>query len=156
MSAQRTAGIILLAIGVIGSAFFQVQSEAILKPGESMSLGKYTLTYQGIDNYLTERKKITSATLSVTNTNSGDPIAKMVPLKYVTPTSEQPTTEVAIRSTPLEDLYVILIGWDPDGSASFKVMVNPAVNGLWIGGWVVLIGGMIALWPYRRERPTAE
>ncbi|MDO8491201.1 MAG: heme lyase CcmF/NrfE family subunit [Dehalococcoidia bacterium] len=143
-------GVVLIAIGVIGSSFFQVQSEAILKPGESMSLGKYTLTYEGMDNYVTESKSITSTTLSVTN--SGEPIGKMVPLKYVTPTSEQPTTEVAIRSTPVEDLYVILVGWDADGSASFKVLVNPAVAGIWVGGIVLFFGGLIAFWPDRRER----
>ena len=60
-------------------------------------------------------------------------------------------TEVAIRSTPVEDLYVILIGWDTDQSAAFKVLVNPLVMWIWIGGGVLMVGGLIAFWPERRR-----
>ena len=63
-------------------------------------------------------------------------------------------TEVAIRSTLLEDLYVILIGWDEDGTTAFKVLVNPLVNWIWIGGVVFVLGGLIAFWPDRRRLPA--
>ncbi|MCL5960589.1 MAG: hypothetical protein M1358_15015, partial [Chloroflexi bacterium] len=65
---------------------------------------------------------------------------------------EQPATEVAIRTTLKEDLYVILAGWDKDMSASFKVMINPLVVWIWIGGGVLLLGTLIAFWPDEKER----
>ncbi|MBI4319622.1 MAG: hypothetical protein HY675_14125 [Chloroflexi bacterium] len=64
---------------------------------------------------------------------------------------ENPTTEVGIRTTLLEDLYLILNGWDKDRSASFKVLVNPMVVWIWIGGVVLLLGTVVAFWPDARE-----
>ena len=71
----------------------------------------------------------------------------MRPAKYAyTGFEQQATTGVAIRTTPLEDLYVVLNGWDSQ-SASFLLVVNPLVVWLWVGGLVVLVGTVFALWP---------
>ena len=44
------------------------------------------------------------------------------------------TTEVAIRRAPAEDLYITLGGVDfADGSATFKLVVNPLVDWVWLG-----------------------
>ena len=60
-------------------------------------------------------------------------------------------------SRPLkEDLYIILAGWDADGTATFKVLVNPLVIWMWIGGVVLLIGGIIAFWPETRPPSPPE
>ncbi len=144
--------IILIAIGVIGSSFYDVEKETILMPGESMTIKNYTLTYENIDYYQTESKEVVSATLSVYN--KGNLIGGLIPEKHYHLLSDQWMTEVAIRSTLLEDLYVILIGWDEDDTAAFKVLVNPLVNWIWIGGGVLLLGGLIALWPERQELPA--
>jgi hypothetical protein len=68
---------------------------------------------------------------------------------------DQPVTEVAIHSTPVEDLYVILAAWN-DGTATFKVLVNPMVMWLWIGGGIFLLGGLVAFWPAGRRLSAAE
>ncbi len=144
--------IILIAIGVVGSSFYNVEKEATLKPGESMTINNYTLTYDNLDQYETQSKTVVTATLSVYN--EGKLIGKLIPEKYFHRSYEQAVTEVAIRSTLLEDLYVILIGWDEDGTTAFKVLVNPLVNWIWIGGVVFALGGLIAFWPERRKLPA--
>ncbi len=144
--------IILIAIGVIGSSFYELEKEVTLMPGESMTIKNYTLTYENMDRYETESKLVVTATLSVYN--QGKLIGMLTPEKYFHRTYEQPVTEVAIRTTLLEDLYVILIDWDEDGTTAFKVLVNPLVNWIWIGGGVFLLGGLIAFWPEQRRLPT--
>ncbi len=123
-------------------------------PGESMTIKNYTLIYENMYNYETESKLVVSATLSVYN--QGKLIGKLIPEKYFHRSYEQAVTEVAIRSTLVEDLYVILISWDEDGTAAFKVLVNPLVNWIWIGGVVFVIGGLIAFWPDRRKLPVPQ
>jgi len=62
----------------------------------------------------------------------------------------QPSTKVGLRSTPLEDLYVVLDGWDGDGAnarVSVSVFVNPMVSWIWLGGLVLLVGTFVSLWP---------
>ena len=137
--------IILIAMGVIGSSFYEIEKEAILTPGESMSIKNYTLTYENMSYYETQSKLVVTATLSVYN--RGKLIGKVTPQKYFHRSYEQGVTEVAIRTTLGEDLYVILIGWDEVGTTAFKVLVNPLVNWIWIGGGVFVLGGLIAFWP---------
>ena len=138
-------GIILLAFGVVGSSFYNVEKEATLKPGESMTIKNYTLTYESKDRYNTESKQVDTTTLSVYN--QGKLIGQLTPEKYFSFSYEQTVSEVAIRSTLIEDLYVILVGWDEDGTTAFKVLVNPLVSWIWIGGIVVVAGGLVAFWP---------
>jgi cytochrome c-type biogenesis protein CcmF len=147
--------IILITIGVVGSSLYDVENDATLKPGESMSINNYTLTYDNIDSYETESKTVVTTTLSVRN--SGKLIARLSPEKYFHRSYEQPVTEVAIRSTLKEDLYVILVGWETDGTATFKVLVNPLIKWMWIGSVVLVLGGVIAFWPETRPpSPPSE
>jgi cytochrome c-type biogenesis protein CcmF len=66
--------------------------------------------------------------------------------------SQQPSTDVDILSTLKEDLYLILAGFTDDGSATFKVLINPLTKWLWIGGIVLGIGTLICMWPDMREK----
>ncbi|MFC1873995.1 heme lyase CcmF/NrfE family subunit [Chloroflexota bacterium] len=145
--------IIIMAAGVAGSSFYSVDKEAILMPGESISIKNYTLTYNNTDTYETESKTVVSSTLSVYN--HGELIGTLVPEKYFHRSYEQAVTEVAIRSTPLEDLYVILISSEGNGNAAFKVLVNPLVSWIWLGGGILLLGGLIAFWPERQKLPAS-
>jgi cytochrome c-type biogenesis protein CcmF len=53
------------------------------------------------------------------------------------------------RATLEDDLYVLLVDWQPISSngATFKIYVNPLVNWLWIGSILFLFGVVIAAWP---------
>ena len=65
---------------------------------------------------------------------------------------DQPTHEIAIRMGLAEDLYVVLAGWENNGeTASFKVYVNPLMSWMWIGGIVMVLGTLAALWPHQKE-----
>lgn len=48
-----------------------------------------------------------------------------------------------------EDLYIILAGWEKDGRATLKVLINPLMAWLWIGSYVMVAGTIFALWPGR-------
>ena len=142
-------GIILLAIGVTGSSLFDVSKEASLKPGESMIIKQYDLLYENTDQLLTQNANITTATISVSN--AGKPIGQLAPQKTFYRNSQQWVSKVAIRSTLREDLYIILISSEEDGTAAFKVLVNPLVSWIWMGGIILVLGGLIAFWPERRQ-----
>ena len=62
------------------------------------------------------------------------------------------STRAAIRSTPVEDIYVLFSEVQPDGqSAAFRLLVNPLVWWMWVAGPVMILGTVIALWPARRR-----
>ena len=71
--------------------------------------------------------------------------------------SQQMTSHVAIRTSPREDLYVVLAGQDSDTKkAIVQVFINPLVMWVWVGGAVVALGTLLALVPSRVEREMAE
>ena len=58
-------GIVLLALGIIGSSFYDVETEAVLTPGETMTIQDYTLTYEELEFQQTESKLIATAIVSI-------------------------------------------------------------------------------------------
>ena len=94
-----------------------------------------------------------SATADIEVTRGGRIVTAMYPAKLFYKKPQQPATHVAIRSTPLYDLYVVLAGIDEkSGMATFQVFLTPLVFWLWAGGLVMVLGTVIAMWPNVRER----
>jgi cytochrome c biogenesis factor len=64
----------------------------------------------------------------------------------------QSLTHVAISSSPIADVYVVLAGTNGDGSASFRIFVNPLVSWIWSGGAIIILGVLLG---NARERRLA-
>ncbi|MBE7549735.1 MAG: heme lyase CcmF/NrfE family subunit [Anaerolineales bacterium] len=149
-------GIILVAIGITGSRFYQVETQHNLAVGESMTIssdfiGTYELTYRGLrEGDSPDDRIITEANLDVKF--NGQPAGVLIPTREYFVVQEQPMTIPDKRSTLADDLYVILAGWEGNGeTATFKAYINPLVNWLWIGGFVFIIGTLVAAWPTAQE-----
>ncbi len=147
-------GVVLGVIGIAGSSFYQVDTQANLKAGETTQLKQYTIQYDGLQIFPTENHQAVTARLTILQ--NGVRVATLVPEKdfYASPNPDQSqwTTEVAVRTTPLEDLYIILAGFDATaGTATIKVIINPLVVWLWVGFGVLVVGTLIAAWPDPRE-----
>ena len=138
--------IILIGVAIVGSNYYQIQREVSLSPGESTSLGRYTLTYNGLAEQALPDRRIVSANLDLLEDER--PIGQIEPGRSFRRNFErQPTSTIVIRSDLREDLYVVLASWDAAGNASFFMYVNPLVMWLWIGGVVLLVGGLVIIWP---------
>ncbi len=139
-------GIILIAIAVTGSQFYQLQSNVWLKPGETVQVGRYDLTLGQLHEGAFPGYRKVWAEVSVRQ--DGQPVGTLEPARQYHVNFElEPNSKIGLRSTPLDDLYVVLTGWQPDGSASFFIFVNPLVFWLWVGGVVLMLGGLVTLWP---------
>jgi len=150
-------GVILVAIGIVGSRAYQVETQKNLAVGESMTvtsdvIGAYELTYRGLrEGDSPDDRLITEAVLDVKF--NGEPAGELIPVREYFIVQEQPMTIPDKRSTLADDLYVILAGWEGTGqTATFKAYINPLVNWLWIGGFVFIIGTIVAAWPTPQER----
>lgn len=142
-------GVIMIFVGITGSTAFKQEAAATLKPGESMTVGAYTLSYQGLSEYPTRSHYVVAANLWVEK--NGRRLEMLTPEKNFYK-GHQPSTEVAIRSTLKEDLYVILNSYDKSKTATFKVFINPLVKWIWVGGGVMVLGTFICLGPDRPRR----
>jgi cytochrome c-type biogenesis protein CcmF len=140
------ASIVLLALGVAGSAY-DTTRQGRLDRGDRLEVGGYTLTYLGTKERMSANARELRARVAVQR--DGRDLGVVEPGKNFYPVEQQVSTEPAIRGDPfnLGDLFVIMENANPDGSVRLKALVNPLVNLIWLAGLVFLAGSLIALWP---------
>jgi len=146
-----------------------------MDPGDSVDIVSpfghtYTLTYEGLSVNLNEgqRNLAWQAIATVSVSRNGVPKGILTPEKrqYVTNLGNPPMTEVGIRSTPFEDLYLILSALDDieaavgaDAAAQgldLQILVKPLVNWIWFGCLILVGGTVIALWPSVDRKRVAD
>ncbi len=148
----------LLAFGIIGSHFFQVERQFTLNPNEKATVGAYTLTYQGLDNRMTVEGQIIGAKLEVAK--NGESRGSLESYRFFYRNYEnQPTARMGIKSIGLDDVYVVLDDWDTKTNVvSLRIFINPLVNWIWLGGLVYVFGMFTLIWPApsaARQRETS-
>ena len=147
-------GLVMLAVGIIGSHFFQVQQDAVLKPGQEMNVAGYKLVYFGNIDRTYPDVEILTAQLQVWH--DGQLQQFIYPGRQLyTSFADQPTSLISITTYNLTDLYVFLADWNGVSQATIRVFVNPLVPLVWLGGIVMLLGGIICWWPPRKKRSVA-
>ena len=141
--------IVLIFIGLTGNAFNR-ETNAQLNIGDEVRIGAYTLKL--IDYKEDSTANYQFGRLILEASEGGKVIRTLRPEKRLYKTGEgQSTTEVALRSTPKEDLYVVFAGMSNDGSKyEIKAYVNPLVWWVWFGAAVMFFGTMITLLPDRK------
>jgi cytochrome c-type biogenesis protein CcmF len=148
-------GILLLFVAFAGMAF-KTETQASLRPGESVALKSpyghtYTFTHLGISQYNALNREVTAALVDVRRDGKSVGRLKTEKRQHVDalgrPTFE-PSTEVGIKSSIREDLYVVLGGLvDGTERAVYRFTINPLVWWVWFGGAVLVLGGLTVLWP---------
>lgn len=147
-------GVVLMVIGIAGSTFYKVETQTNLAKGQSVTLKDYVVRFDGLKEM--QRQNHDAVVAQMTITKGGEPVGMLFPEKDFYPQQDQPSTEMAVRTTLSEDLYLILAGWEEDGTASIKAIVNPLMMWLWIGFGVLVLGSLIALYPDPREERALQ
>jgi len=148
-------GVVLMALGIIGIEMFQTETQATIPPGGSIQLGQYEVSFTRLDLFDTDDgRNVARATMSVSQ--NGRPVGDLFPRRDFYYDSGQPMTIPGVRSTLEDDLYILLVDWEPITSTgvTFKVYRNPLINWLWIGGFVFILGTLVAAWPDKDPEPT--
>jgi cytochrome c-type biogenesis protein CcmF len=141
-------GIVLMFLGFAGQGFKQSE-EALLRPGKQMTVGPFTIRHDALTVTSDAQKQMITGAVSVFE--DGKLVGTMTPAKWFFNKHEQePTTEVAIRRAPAQDLYVVLAGYDVSTqAATYAVTINPLVDWIWLGFGVLALGTGLALLPER-------
>jgi len=148
-------GVVLMAIGIIGLELFQSETQGTIPQGGQMTLGNYTLTFDSLSNFDTQDgRNVARAVVSVFN--DGNLVGELYPRRDFYYESQQPMTIPGVRSTMEDDFYVLLVDWESisTAGATFKIYHNPLVNWLWLGGFVFILGTLVAAWPDRESKTT--
>jgi cytochrome c-type biogenesis protein CcmF len=139
-------GVILMAVGVIGTRMYQVEQEMVFVSGQPAEVGRYTLVFDMLNQQRVADRQNTWAEVSL-YTDRGYQ-ATLLPQIGRYSGYQQSYADTALRAGVREDLMLILAGWSEDGTAvTMRAVVNPLAFFLWLGGLVFLAGGALAFWP---------
>ncbi|HTP02853.1 MAG TPA: heme lyase CcmF/NrfE family subunit [Anaerolineales bacterium] len=137
----------LMAVGIMGINMFQIDTQATVPVNGALKLGEYSVKYESIAQFdAADNRQVTRAVVGVYD-DKGDYLGELHPRIDYYPDAQQNMTIPGERATLTDDLYVLLVDWQPAtaNGATFKIFVNPLVNWLWIGAIIFWIGALIAV-----------
>ena len=147
-------GIVFMFVGFTGRAFNQ-ELEFSIKKGQSQKFGSYQFEFISLQELERPNHFAWVAGLNVWN-DQNEIITRLSPEKRIyfhrdpNPDRRQPHSELSIFSTVFKDIYSIFSGIDIEQEIAYiKIMINPLVWWVWLGGWVLVAGTLIALWPHK-------
>src|SRR5262245_45011594 len=142
------AGIVLMFLGFAGQGY-KVEENLKLNPGQQGTVAGFTIRHDAVSVTSDGQKQMITG--HVTVFRGGKQIDELTPARwFFSKHEDQPTSEVAIRRAPGEDLYIVLAGYEVESqNATYAVTINPLVNWIWIGSGVLAFGTGIALLPER-------
>ena len=166
--------ILVFAIGVIGTQFFDMRFDAAVAEGQSLVIDDYKIAFRDTrtddrtdrlaqwalldvyridpDSYAAEfqqaRVDERSGFVTSSDIRLGDrKVGEIQPQHEFYRTVNQVSVRAGILGNPLEDLYVIPRDFLSDGRLSLAVSINPLAVWLWIAGPIFILGTAVALWP---------
>jgi cytochrome c-type biogenesis protein CcmF len=121
-----------------------------------VELGRYELLYTGLETDRQANLTEFGARLDIFREGKAENVGSILPRRNIyDKTPEQPTSEVGLHMSLVEDVYVVLNGWDEGGAtATFSIFVNPLTVWMWIGGIILALGTLIAAWPHPARRKS--
>ena len=142
-------GMALIALAIIGTGFFKLEEPLALTKDRPATVAGYTLTFKELRFSTAPDLNRVDADIQITRPNGV--VARVVPGRQIHRGWEsQPISRVGIDTAwpGLDDLYLLLTAWDETGdSVTLRVIVNPLVGYLWVGGLVYFAGVLIVAWP---------
>jgi cytochrome c-type biogenesis protein CcmF len=139
-------GVVLVVIGLSGAAFNK-DAEQEMGKGDKLQIGRYTLIGEEYTDDDNANYSSQAALLDVYK--DGKFLTRLNPEeRFFKASGGQPVHIVANHSTLSEDLYVIYEGRNSQTDHPIiKALINPLVNWIWIGVFVVVLGTGMALVP---------
>ncbi len=156
-------GVVLLAVGVTAATSYAQTTELALAPGIPVHWDGHTFTYQ---RTVVVRSPSRTATEALVDVDGGGPFRPAI--TQFGGRQSEPVGTPAIDSGLWGDVYLTFravggtgpasggedIATLPAGDVGIGVVAEPLLAWLWAGGLLMGLGGLLALWPGRRRRPT--
>ena len=137
-------------MGFSGAAFNVVHQQE-MAVGDSVKVGAYEFKLQNVSEM--DSPNYFRAVAAIDVTKDGEFLETMVPERRFYHASNQPTSRVDVRNRLREDVYLVYAGQSSDGANPIvQVYINPLVNWIWLGAFVLVLGTLVALIPSKRVR----
>jgi len=136
-------GLGITLLGVIGETQWSLERIAELKPGQTISVRRYELQFDGVTTRQGPNYRDLVAHFTVRR--HGDLIGVMEPSKRSFPSRGTATSQTALMTRGVSQLYLSLGDPNADGSLAVRLYYKPLVLLIWLGAVVMVVGGALSL-----------
>jgi len=150
----------ILVAGVTAASAWQQERVLVMKPGDATELAGYSFALQSVGSVQGPNYQALRGTIVVKD--GARTIATLHPERRFYNVQKRQTTEAAIHTTWLADLYTVI--GDQDGAGwTVRLYHNPLAPWIWIGAVLCVVGGLVSLTdrrhrvgaPARQRKPLA-
>tara|TARA_B100000579_G_C22210890_1_gene567283 strand:+ start:87 stop:554 length:468 start_codon:yes stop_codon:yes gene_type:complete len=134
----------IFILGITGSSVWQDEQIKRMNIGDKLYIKNYEIIFEKVDMYSKDNYIALSGNFKVLN-NDKKLITELTPENRLYPITKKTTTEVSIHSNLIRDLYIVLGEGDKTNGWTVRLYYNPLVIWIWIGVFIIFIGGIVAL-----------
>ncbi|HEY7071620.1 MAG TPA: cytochrome c-type biogenesis CcmF C-terminal domain-containing protein, partial [Acidimicrobiales bacterium] len=142
-------GVVVIAVALAASSSFDREQELTMAVGDTATVAGHEITYVGHRTIDADNKTSVRARIAI----DGDIYE---PAINTFRGSEQSIGTPSVKTGPRQDVFLSLVR-APEGDAGqtigLLVVVQPLVMWLWVGGFIMAFGTVLAAWPGRRRNP---
>ena len=136
-------GLGVCLLGVVGEASYNAERILAMKPGQSVTVRDYTVSFEGMvtrqgPNY---RELVGKFVVR----RDGEAIGALEPSKRSFAARGMATSEAALLTRGFSQLYISLGDTGNDGTIAVRLYHKPLVLLIWIGSVIMVLGGALSL-----------
>ena len=137
-------GLAVAIAGMTGAGAWKVESIQSMKPNETITVAGYEFTFHGARRGQGPNYTFVRGIFNVSE--DAHKVATLTPEKRIYNVSKRTTTEAAIHSMLLGDLYIV-IGEETNSPGTYvtRIYFNPLVIWMWVGVIIMVGGGILSL-----------
>jgi cytochrome c-type biogenesis protein CcmF len=148
-------GLGLFVIGATTTESWRQSVDVSLSPGQTAQVGDYTFAMTKLGDVAGPNYEAVEGEVVISK--DGKQVAVVHPQKRVYRVQKNPMTEAGIANDWNRHLLVSMGDHLGDGSWSVRLQYKPMVRFIWMGGFVIALGGVIAMFDRRyRQRARAD
>jgi cytochrome c-type biogenesis protein CcmF len=137
-------GIGVTLLGIVGVTAWGSERIAEIKPGESLDIAHYRVTFDGVFNRAGPNYSDVVGHFTVRRVG-GELVGSIEPSRRTFPARGMATTEAALMTRGVSQLYLSLGDPNKDGSVSVRLYFKPYVLMIWLGAMIMFVGGALSL-----------
>ena len=138
------AGVAIVIVGIVGSTAWKTEKIQVMRFGDTVNVAGYDLTLKDVEDGV-KGANYTASRATFTATKNGVFIAELHPEKRMYDMPPRPTTNAAIHTNFLGDLYAVIGDRDDNGGYVTRLYYNPLVPWIFIGAGIMAAGGLVSL-----------
>jgi cytochrome c-type biogenesis protein CcmF len=130
-------------LGIVAASAWQGETVAAMKPGDSVTFGRYEATYRG--STPRQGSNYSDMVAHFTIRRAGVEVTEIESAKRFFPARQMPTTEAGIKTFLFDQIYVSLGEAQEGGAIAVRLYDKPLVTLIWLGAVVMALGGLLSL-----------